>query len=341
MLRSGRHPARAIALAVAFTALAGCGGGSSGGGGTEPTDPALATLAAQGYTIDADQDDSTADRAGGRFYRSGQNSALLQGETIGNGSIPNAELVQSFPFRVLQSDADLRVRHASRTTGGVTSNDQLVVVLENTGSSLRCGVVLDQAIGVDAGGNEVSSGSLFGTDDGQFQVYGSIGRIPTLTEPTSRTCSPPGELAYLSALVPDERFDGVRAVRFGELTSALSAAGQASASLDTGRIVPTGYTVREDLALSVALTNTGSEARALSGIDVYFLDDTAQVIRTSSSSATQRRVLEPGASFTYNVLQLANFNGVSSAVRVIVDFDDVSAEASRTGDTSDIEADLH
>jgi len=131
------------------------------------------------------------DVAGGPFYTSKNNSALLSGPVIGTGAIANSALRKELRVRGLE-DSPVIVERAYATRGG--SLPRLIAALHNISPNSYCFVALEGVRLTDASGN-ANVGELF------LEPFanGSLGNF--LDQQYTDSCLAPGERVYADTIL--------------------------------------------------------------------------------------------------------------------------------------------
>lgn len=250
-----------------------------------------------------------ADLPGSDFYAVANNTAVLQGPVLGEGTTPNASLARSLPFRVESAEAGLELLHASvvpREDGSA-----IVAIVANRSAEFKCFVKIDDYVISDTAGRALGDDLTldFNFADG---VVGDTGL--SITD----TCIGPDSLAYMLDLI-DVTPETIGAVTIGALTST----GRGDNGLLPDAIVePLSYAVDSGDAADTArvlLANRGLVEVEVTLTRMVLLDEAGFPLGVLFQFGGP--TLAPGAE--EEIRFTGRFTGSVSTARVIVDFEPI------------------
>jgi len=324
-----RVPASGIPLLLCL-ALASCGGGGGGdasvdeGAGLPPADIDGGVPGA----VEPDEpgeerpDETPGDVQGSNFYLGGNNSALLEGDVVGDGSVDNASLLaEPIPFVVGGLSSD-REDVALRSMSGLEDGDGsiLVGVVENTTSDLACEVMLRFSNLLDQDGERLDA-ELVGSDLGRIEVLGTLATLSTSTvsELGLSTCLPPESSAYAIQYIDVSLSDVGRfetdPVASETSRTANAFGGATTFEVATAAIRPVMYAVGSAGEVEFTLVNDGDRAVDVTELTVLHLDGAG--LPLGVSRVPTGRIAEPGEQLLITADDIG-FPGESTSMRVWV-----------------------
>jgi len=253
---------------------------------------------------DVQREPALADVAGSDFYPNPNNSAILSGAVIGDGSIDNSMLSRSLPFEVESQPSEIVVEHVYAVQDGARTD--VIMIIRNVSAVPQCFVQINNMYVLDQSGNRIanSTGLPYTFIEGTAYQLSSI---------TTSTCLDSGQLGYTSDSFRLS-LDEVQAVNVGsfELPE------EDASSRQTNSVIPISYEVLPSGEIQVLVVNQGLVDVDLSFADIFILDSNGYPL--GADIAFDSVLLTPGAESIIS-FNSATFQGSASTLRVVLDFD--------------------
>ena len=314
----------ALALTTIAVVLQACGGGGSSDDsnpidpGTSVVDPSDSVPAADDLNNDVTdvavtnpdllsgdvpRDESLADLPGSELYVDPNNSGILSGAVIGDGSIDNSAMLRSVPFEVASIPSSLQVEHVYATrTRSSDRFTKMIAIVRNVSSTGKCFVTSEDMTVLDRSGNTVDPTLGFAS------VYGNTYSL--IAGLSSSTCLDPQQVGYLETDFEINLAD-IQAVNAGEFDATESDASNKAAP----SLMPLSYEVLSDGNMEVMVVNQGLNSVGLDFAIAVILDSEGFPLDVTVGLASE--TLDPGAEGTV-VVDTEDFEGSATSVRVFV-----------------------
>jgi len=254
---------------------------------------------------DVQREPALADVAGSDFYPNPNNTAILSGAVIGDGSIDNSMLSRSLPFEVESQPSEVVVEHVYAVQDGARTD--VIVIVRNVSAVPQCSVRANEMYVLDQSGDRVTD--TFSTPVSYLD--GTAYRVVSII--TTSNCLDAGQLGYMSESFPLS-LDEAQAVNVGSF----SVSEEDASNRQANSVIPISYEVLPSGEIQVLVANQGLVDVDLIFSRIYFLDSNGYPLATQLGFDSVP--LTPGAESIIS-FNSATFQGSASTLRVVLDFE--------------------